>query len=226
MQIRAVSRITRRAKRDGRFACAQGDMFLEARQVRAQPSQRSATGLDSLDEFYDAYAARLYGLALRVLHGDLETAEDIVVEALVVVWQSRPAAEEGETADLELVLLRQVRERCIDVLRGRQDVGYGPGAGAISRRCTTPATGDGATPTSAAICEELAALSLDQRQAIERAFYQGQTSEQIAKEMGISKGAIHRAMRSGLRTLADHLSIVRTPASLAAKLGGRKRSPR
>lgn len=224
MQIRLLSDVTRWAERDRRTASSQPETIRETRDVRAQSAQRSAAALDSVDEFCDSYAARAYGLALRVLRGDRGTAEDIVVETFVAVWQSQRAA--GETVDLEPVLLRQVRERCIDVLRGRQDAVRRAGAGTFSPRCTTLATRSGGPPTSAAIREQLAALSLEQREVIERAFYQGQRSEQSADEMGISRDAVHRAMRSGLRTLVDRLSYVRTPAILAAASGVRKRRSR
>lgn len=225
MRIRPWSGVTRWSERDRRTADAQPETIRDSRDIRAQAAQRSA-GLDSLDEFYDAYAAPAYGLALRVLHGDQRTAEDIVVETFVAVWQSQPAAAEGETADLERVLRRKVRERCLDVLRGRQDAVCTTGARALSARCTTLVQRDLATPTSAAIREQLAALSLDQREVIERAFYQGQRSEQIAEEIGISKEAVHQAMRRGLRTLVDRLSYARPPTILAASSGVRKRSSR
>lgn len=92
-----------------------------SREIRALPSQRSATGLDSLVEFYDTYVARAYGLALRVLRGDRVMAEHIVIETFVTVWQSESREGEGETPDLECMLLRRIRQRCLDAVRGRQE---------------------------------------------------------------------------------------------------------
>lgn len=224
MQLRPLSGVTRWAGRDRRAADAKGETIREARDGRAQAAQRSAGDLDPLDAFYDAYAARAYSLALRVLGGDGVTAEGIVVEAFVAVWQSQAAAEEGETAALELVLLHQVRERSIGVLNSRQDTVCRPSTGAFSPDPTTFGTRTGATPTSAAIREQLAALSLDQREFIERAFYQGQRSQWIAEEGGISKDSVHRAMRSGLRTLVDRLSYVENSVTRADPSGGSKRT--
>lgn len=224
MQLRYVSVLLRWAGRDRRAVAAQSDANTEARDIPAPPSQRSAAGPASLAEFYDAHAARAYGLAIRILCGDRGMAEDIVIETFVAVWKSRPPPGEGETADLEPALLRQVRKRCIEILRGRQDGGYWAGAGDLSPYGASIVARDGDTPTPAAIREHLAALPLDQHEAIERAFYQGQRSEQIAKEMGTSKESVHWAMRRGLRTLADGLSSARTPASLAESFEGRKRS--
>ena len=212
MQVCPLIRITRWLVFGRRIAGAETAMIGEARQVSAPASPHAAVGPDSLDAFYDACAARAYGLALRVLNGDRGTAEDIVAETFVAVRQSRPVGQEGEMADLEHALLRHVRKRCLDVLRGRQDAGGSEAVTCLSPGSHVRPTRGGAAPTSAAIREQVTALSLDQRQTIERAFYQGQTSAQIAKEMGISKGAVQRAMRSGLRTLADRLSDV---ASLA-----------
>lgn len=226
MQLRYVTVLLRWAGRDRRAVGAQPEAHREERAIRTRASRYSAVGPTSLDEFYDVHAARAYGLALRILCGDRATAEDVVAEAFIAVWPRRPVAGDGETAHLQLVLLWHVRELCIDVLRERQPVVRRPGVGERSSCRTQLPTRDGDAPTSKAMREHVAALSLDQREAIERALYEGQRSEQIAEDMGTSKASVHGAMRRGLRTLAEGLSSARTPATPPLSSEVRKRSAR
>lgn len=210
MHLRSLRQLTPRSALDRRSAGAETETIIETRESGRRASPRSAARLDTLDEFYDAYAARAYGLALRVLGGDQAKAEDIVVETFAAVRQSKSRTAEGETTDLECLLLRQIRKRCLDTLRGRQGVLDGEEANGLPTRSDALVTRNGAVPTSQTVRDALDGLSLDQRVCIERALFQGQTSTEIAGETGISKVAVHHAMRSGLRLLRNQLSANRT----------------
>lgn len=72
----------------------------------------------SVDQFYRAYAARAYGLAVGLLPRDRITAEEIVVETFVLMWRTEPLPQ--PCGDTERLLLRRVRERCLAARRSRE----------------------------------------------------------------------------------------------------------
>ena len=187
----------------------QVEAIIEVRETRAEALGQSAVRAASLEQFYDASAPRAYGLAIRLSAGNSVLAEAIVAEAFAAVWQSEPDASKGAGTDLECALLRRVRERCIDAIRGRRR-DHECDRSARAPRPETLMIGDAALATPRAVRDDLAALSRDQRTCIERAFFQGQTSSQIVEDISIPKAAVHRAMLSGLRALGARRASTRT----------------
>lgn len=213
MQIRQLTALTRRTQAESGSAGGEADTIIEARPARVPGSRPSPPGAASLDEYYDAYAARLYGLAVRLLPDDRGTAEEIVVEAFLSIRESESGAAAGEITDLEYMLLRRIRKRSLDARRGRQDATGGGEAQRLPPHRDALATGDGAAPTSQTVRDALATLSREQRESIEQAFFAGRSASEIAEDLGIPKGAVHHAMRSGLRLFGDRLSANRSEAA-------------
>lgn len=205
VQIRGAKKLARWAGRDHRSADPYADAVGGPQEAT---SDEHVADAGSLQHSYGACAARAYGVAVRLLDSDQVMAADIVVETFATVWQSGSGSGEGDRTDRERLLLWRIRERCIEVMHAH------PGAD------STVETLD-LSPSSAILAmRERAVLSHVQRVSIERAFFQGRTSSQIADEMGIPKSLVHRAMRTGLQALAEGHSSTRaeaTPASRPAK---------
>lgn len=210
MRVRQLSRLTSRSQPESRPAGARLEAQVESRKVCVPTAVRSAAAADSLAEFYDAYAARAYGLARTLLVHDRTTAEDIVAEAFAAIWRSGSRAGEGETGVLGCMLLRRIRKRCLDRVRGQQNALGGEEAQRLPARSRGLAAGAGAVPTPETVRDSLDALSVDERECIERAVFRGKTSTEIAGETGLSRGAVHQAMRHGLHSLRDQFSTDRT----------------
>lgn len=200
---------------DRRSGRAGAETIRVDREVRAQASQHSAVSVASLEDFYDAHAARAYSLALRVLQGDRGAAEEIVVETLVAVWQSDIRSSEAKTPDLEIMLLRRIRQRCIDKVRGLQEAVRADEGESLPNGSPVGTACDGVAVTHETVGSALDTLSQTQRLCIEQAFFQGHTSAQIAEALGTSKGLVHQAMRRGLRALAERNSSTRTEVATA-----------
>lgn len=204
-QIRGANKLVRWAGRDRRSAAVHAEAVVS---LQAATSEEPVAGPGSLQHFYGVCAARAYGLAMSLLAGNRVMAEDIVVETFAAVWQSGSCNGEGEGTDPERLLLRHIRERCLEVMRAQPDA-----VSAVRTSVLSPNSDILAT-------RERSALSHVQRVSIERAFFQGRTSSWIADEMGIPTSLVHRAMRTGLRALAEGRSSTlaeATPASQPAK---------
>jgi len=169
----------------------------------------AAADLDALAMAYDRYGALAYSVAVRIL-GDSRLAEDIVQEAFVRLWTNASAFDPAK-GSLRAWLLTFVRNRAIDQLRGR---------GAYERRevelvdaASLPASGPGADPwrdvaiamQRDAIREALARLPIEQKQAVELAFYGGYTHKEIAEISKVPLSTVKGRMRLALEKLHSYL---------------------
>ena len=148
-------------------------------------------------------------MAVRVL-GDARLAEDIVQEAFLKLWNSASAFDAGK-GSLRAWLLTSVRNRAIDQLRGRgaherREVDL-DSAGSVS------ASGVGADPWREvaaalerdAVRDALARLPVEQKQAVELAFYAGYTYREIAEISRVPLSTVKGRMRLALEKLHSYL---------------------
>lgn len=204
VDIPRLTGMTRRAQLQSESVRPRVETVVEVRPARVAGSP-SAAGLDSFADFYNASAGRAYGLALGLLGGDRVAAENVIIAGFIAVWSSAPCAIAEQSDELERMLFRQIRRRCLDRSRSPQDKASRAQPKNPSTMPVTYPTGEVVPPTSLTVRAELDALSREQRISIELAFFQGRTASQIAEEMGIPESSVLRAMRSGLRALTDHL---------------------
>lgn len=151
----------------------------------------------ALAEFYDAHAALAYGLASRVLR-DRSDAEDVVQEAFVQVWR-QAARYDPLRGSPQAWLCAIVRTRALDRLRrriARREAGEAPAAGGAG-----PPDHEGRL----AIRKALQALSPEQRQALELAYYEGLTQTEIARRLDTPLGTIKTRIRTGMMRLREEL---------------------
>jgi RNA polymerase sigma-70 factor (ECF subfamily) len=169
----------------------------------------AAADVDALALVYDRYGALAYTVAVRIL-GDARLAEDIVQESFLKLWNSASAFDAGK-GSLRAWLLTSVRNRAIDQLRGR---------GAHERREvdlqsaeSIHAAAAGPDPwreVSAAMLKDavrdaIARLPVEQKQAVELAFYGGYTYREIAEMARVPLSTVKGRMRLALEKLHSYL---------------------
>jgi RNA polymerase sigma-70 factor (ECF subfamily) len=161
---------------------------------------------DALGALYDRYASLALGVALRVV-SDRPTAEDLVHDAFVIVWQ-KIGRFDATRGSLRSWILTIVRNRAIDRLRAnRPSVEVGE---ADERSLLTT----GPNPTWAAAIASLSAgqlhgaleiLPAEQREAIELAYFRGHTYREIAVITGVPTGTANGRLRLAIAKLRDAL---------------------
>lgn len=161
----------------------------------------------ALAELYDAHAAMVYSLALRIVKVPND-AEEVVQEVFAQAWRqsARYDATRGTVAGW---LVMMTRARALDALRAktaRPDV---------SRTVEMPDLPASTTSQEAALISNEAVervrqalSSLDEpfRLPIEMAYYNGLSQSEIAAELQQPLGTIKTRMRSALAKLRDALS--------------------
>ena len=170
--------------------------------------ERSAAGdRAAFARFFDLSSAYVGGLARRIV-GDRETADEVVLEVFVQVWQQagRYAPHRGSPLAW---LLNLTRSRAIDRLRTRA---------ARERRREEPfdeesADLGGGDPAEHALLAErrravrdaIARLSREERGVIELAYFGGRSHTEIAAELGLPLGTVKTRLRLALLRLERHL---------------------
>jgi RNA polymerase sigma-70 factor (ECF subfamily) len=173
--------------------------------------QRSARGdRDAFASLYDAAAARVHGLALRVVR-DPAQAEEVTQEAFLEIWRtaSRYDAERGSAVSW---LLTIAHRKAVDRVRSAE---------ASSRRESTyhnrnqsvdhDTTADAATASLEArrVRTALGALTDVQREAIELAYFGGYTHTEVATLLDLPVGTAKTRIRDGLIRLRDTIGVGR-----------------
>jgi RNA polymerase sigma-70 factor, ECF subfamily len=165
----------------------------------------AARDTSALDELYRLYGALAYGVALRVL-GDPGRAEDVVQDSFLKVWNGASGFDPAR-GSLRAWLLAAVRNRAIDLLRGRparerQELALREDFGAPA---AGPEEEAAASLERAAVRAALAALPAEQRQAVLLAYFGGYTQIEIAELTGVPLSTVKGRMRLALDKLASYL---------------------
>ncbi len=165
----------------------------------------------ALGELYDRYGRLAFGLAYRIL-GERGVAEDVVQEAFLSVWRRASSFQAGR-GSARSWLMSIVHNAAIDRRRGRyrreqsdvqlDDVAYRVETDADDT-FTVVAAGIAADQVRVALDE----LPLEQRQAIDLAYFGGLTHQEIAERTATPLGTVKSRMRLGLRKLRTLLSEV------------------
>jgi RNA polymerase sigma-70 factor (ECF subfamily) len=151
----------------------------------------------AMADLYDRYSGVVYGVALRVL-ANTTAAEDVVQEVFLQLWRNPQAfnAERGRLAPWLAVI---ARNRAIDHLRKRpleDDIDELPISTGVDLES------DSAQKLAIEkVRGVLAQLPLDQRKALEMAFFEGMTHTEIAGKTGEPLGTVKTRIRTGLLAL-------------------------
>lgn len=156
---------------------------------------------------YERYATPAFSLALRVV-GDRESAEEIVQEAFLRVWNHAHSfdPQRGRFASWLLSIIHNLAVNELRRRRSRPQAAPGTDEMLVNLHETAPGPEDAAWAADrrATIRAALTQLPHAQRQAIELAFFRGLTQMEIAATLGHPLGTVKTRIRLGLQKL-NHL---------------------
>jgi RNA polymerase sigma-70 factor (ECF subfamily) len=174
--------------------------------------QRVTAGDDAdaaLAELYDRYAARVFGVCVRIL-SEAQMAEDALQEVFVRVWE-RAYLFDASRGNFLTWLMGITRNTCIDQLRrlkARPQAAEPPDevdGFSFEESLTDPGS---TIPEIAALNERaalvrraLSALTPEQRQVIELSYFRGLTRREIARKLNWPEGTVHTRARLALQNL-------------------------
>jgi len=175
------------------------------RPLMARVESRDA---DALAELYDRHAGRLLGLARRIL-GDGGEAEEVLQEVLLFAWRSASAFDPSRGNVLTWLLIA-TRSRAIDRLRARRGASR-PEVRSLEELAEGPAAADDVEASSSSrqwesICRTaVQELPADQRRALELAYFEGLTHQEIAARTQTPLGTVKTRVRLGLMKLRERM---------------------
>lgn len=158
---------------------------------------------------YDRYNRLAFGLAYRI-HGEAASAEEVVQDAFMQVWNRAAGFEDRGDANVRGWLLTIVHHRAIDT--HRRTARHSEHTTTLDERLELRALGDVWDDVSRRldqddIREALSTLPDDQRRAIELGYFAGLTQREIADQEDIPLGTIKGRMRLGLNKLRTVLTV-------------------
>jgi RNA polymerase sigma-70 factor (ECF subfamily) len=174
---------------------------------RALIARVEARDADALACLYDLYAARLLGLAARIL-GDTGEAEEVLQEVFLFVWRAAATFDPARGSVLAWLLVA-TRSRAIDRLRTRRPAARA-GLTRVDRIPDKPdpsdVEADSATREWETLCRAaIAELPPEQRLALELAYFEGLTHQEISQKTSTPLGTVKTRVRLGLMKLKDRI---------------------
>src|SRR6185437_14485024 len=159
--------------------------------------------------FVRRHQRRVFGIALSITM-DRATAEDVAQEALLRAWR-HAAVFDPRRAAVTSWLATITRNLAIDALRLRRAAPAGPDDAVWLGLAGGP--GGGPAPEAAAVQAEavdrvrtaLQSVPVEQRRALIRSAYYGQSAAEIAAAEGIALGTAKSRVRLGLARVRDAL---------------------
>jgi RNA polymerase sigma-70 factor, ECF subfamily len=151
---------------------------------------------------YDRFSSIVYSVALRVLQ-DTGAAEDVLQDIFMQLWRN-PGAFDASRGNMAVWLAVIARHRAIDALRRRRPenniedcvVSIEPDLASEADRSRAMDKVRGALQTMASA----------QRSALEMAYFEGLTHNEIAEKTGEPLGTIKTRIRTGLLSLRKVLA--------------------
>jgi RNA polymerase sigma-70 factor (ECF subfamily) len=163
-------------------------------------SQIAARDQSALAELYDTCGTAIYNLAYRVLDNTV-FAEEITQDTFLIVW-TQPERWRRERGSLVGWMLTIARNAAIDRLRKEE---RRPLRGALDLDDLLERLGMGDDAPdwndSETLRTCLEGLPVEQAQAIQLAFYQGLTHDEMATKLRLPLGTVKTRVRLGLQKL-------------------------
>ena len=157
---------------------------------------------------YDASAARVHGLVLRVVR-DPAQAEEVTQEAYLEIWRTANRFDPAKGSALSW-LLTLAHRKAVDRVRSaeaatRRDTAYQSATQPIAHDTTSEAVTDAFEARR--VRAALNSLTRAQRQAIELAYFGGYTHTEVATMLDLPLGTAKTRIRDGLIRLRDDLGV-------------------
>ncbi len=157
---------------------------------------------------YDATAARVHGLVLRVVR-DRAQAEEVTQEVFLEVWRTASRYDPARGSAFAWVLTI-AHGRAVDRVRSaeaanRRDVTYHQRNQTIDHDATADAAH--ASLEARRVRAALADLTDVQREAIELAYFGGYTHTEVAALLDLPLGTAKTRIRDGLIRLRDRIGV-------------------
>jgi RNA polymerase sigma-70 factor, ECF subfamily len=177
---------------------------------RSLMARVEARDADALAELYDRHAGKLLGLARRIL-GDGGEAEEVLQEVFLFAWRSASSFDPAR-GQVVTWLLIATRSRAIDRLRARRPASR-PELKSLEDvpASDSPAAADDVEAASSGrqwevICRSaVSQLPADQRRALELAYFEGLTHQEIAARTSTPLGTVKTRVRLGLMKLRERM---------------------
>lgn len=150
----------------------------------------------------ESYASQVYAHVLRYVK-DAFRAEEITQDIFLKIWESRAELPEKENAAGFLYVL--TRNYTISALRKKLDTAYAEYNEGLPADDITPVEQLELKEFSGLLEEAVEQLPPRRRQVFRMSRYEGMTYEQIALQLGISKGTVNEHIVEALIFLRTHL---------------------
>ncbi len=162
-------------------------------------------------EFYDRHATLMFSVASKILN-DAGEAEDVLQETCVQLWE-KAGNFDPKLGKASSWVATMIRNKSIDRIRASQRRGrLAEQAGAefaiASEVRDTANEAIHGHDKAKLIQSAIAALSAEQRRAIELAYFSGLTQDEISKKLSEPLGTVKARIRRGLLKLRDQLEGV------------------
>lgn len=169
---------------------------------------RRMKGGDKLafSDFYDRFSSPLYSVALRILK-DRSEAEEVVHEMFLNLWEKAGSFDEARGSVLNWILTL-TRNRAIERLRTPVQRVTVTDDLSGAKRATEPISAENSIFKEEvfAVRKALAALPADQLQALELAYFDGLSVQEIASQSGEPPGPVTSRIRRALLKLRELLT--------------------
>lgn len=170
---------------------------------------RSARGDEqSFAQLYDATAARVFGLVLRVVR-DPAQAEEVSQEVFLELWRTAARFDPSRGSAISW-MMTVAHRRAVDRVRAaeastRREASYSMANQVVAH----DETAESATESleAARVRGALSTLTATQRQAVELAFLSGYTHTEVAGLLDVPVGTAKTRIRDGLIRLRDTLGV-------------------
>jgi RNA polymerase sigma-70 factor, ECF subfamily len=177
-------------------------------------ARMAARDEDALSAIYDRYRSVIFSLALRILR-DRPEAEEALADVFLQAWRQADGFDRSR-GTVGAWLLTLCRSRAIDRLRarGRRDAlqeTMTRSAGEAQEDSRARIAGAPGRVAELAMKRQrigaaLSALTVDQRTALEMAYYEGLSHSEIASALKTPLGTVKTRIRQALLTLREKLA--------------------
>jgi RNA polymerase sigma-70 factor, ECF subfamily len=176
--------------------------------IASELASRIAAGDPSaLRSAYDTYAGRVLALSLRIVRSKAE-AEDVVQDTFLEVWR-RASEFDGSRGELSSWIMAMARSRSIDKVRRAKVRARYAQTEPVEAPPSTPDEQAAQHRDGAKLRGVLETLPPEQRSALELAYFDGLTQQQIADRTGLPLGTVKTRLRLALEKLSTQLEALR-----------------